>query len=134
MSDKQIQAFLDSPAFAVFGASTNRDKYGNKVLRCYMQHHKKVYPVNPRAECIEGVTTLASAAQLPADVHSISIITPPSLTEQIVIDAIACGVKHIWMQPGAESHKAIDTCLEHGVNVIAGGPCVLVVLGFSEHV
>lgn len=133
MSNKQIQDFLDSPAFAVFGASTNREKYGNKVLRCYMQHHKKVYPVNPRAECIEGLTTLASAAELPDDVRSISIITPPSLTEQIVIDVVACGVKHIWMQPGAQSQRAIDTCLEHGISIIAGGPCLLVFLGFSEY-
>lgn len=132
MMTAHIDAFLESAAFAVFGASTNRAKYGNKVLRCYLQHHKKVYPVNPRAQLVEGLTALHSVAELPAEVQSISIITPPALTEQIVSDAISKGVKHIWMQPGAESKAAIDMCLQHGVNVIAGGPCLLVVLGFSD--
>lgn len=35
MIEKQLEQFLASPVFAVVGASTNRDKYGNKVLRCY---------------------------------------------------------------------------------------------------
>lgn len=134
MMTEQVKTFLSAPAFAVFGASTNRDKYGNKVLRCYMQHHKKVYPVNPRAQSIEGLKALHSVNELPAEVESISIITPPALTEGIVVEAISQGVKNIWMQPGAESKQAIDVCLEHGINVIAGGPCLLVVLGFDNRV
>ena len=61
-----------------------------------------------------------------------SIITPPTVTERIVQDAIAAGVKHLWMQPGAESQNAVDRAREAGLNVIAGGPCLLVVLGFRE--
>ncbi|NTW85299.1 MAG: CoA-binding protein, partial [Holophagaceae bacterium] len=34
----RIQAFLASDSFAVVGASVDRSKYGNKVLRCYQQH------------------------------------------------------------------------------------------------
>ena len=45
--NSSIKLFLSSPAFAVAGASNNRKKYGNKVLRCYLQNHKKVYPINP---------------------------------------------------------------------------------------
>ena len=45
--NEQIQFFLSSDAFAVVGASSNKSKYGNKVLRCYLQNHKKVYPINP---------------------------------------------------------------------------------------
>ena len=44
---EQIQQFLASPAFGVVGASTNRHKFGNKVLRCYLQHDRKAVPVNP---------------------------------------------------------------------------------------
>ena len=35
------------------------------------------------------------------------------------------------MQPGAESRRAVEICREHGINVIADGSCILVVLGFS---
>jgi len=41
-------------------------------------------------------------------------------------------VKRVWMQPGAESEEAIRTAEALGMNVIAGGPCLLVVMGYRE--
>ena len=72
--DDRIQEFLASPAFAVVGASTDRSKYGNKVLRCYQQHGRKVYPVNPKAPEVEGLTAYPSLAKLPERVAAISVI------------------------------------------------------------
>jgi predicted CoA-binding protein len=128
----QIDAFLGSPAFGVAGASTAREKYGNKVLRCYLQHGRKAIPVHPREPAIEGVTCVASVAELPPEVKSLSVITPPAVTEQVVEQAIARGIQHVWMQPGAESPKAVARCREAGVNVIADGTCLLVVMGYHE--
>jgi predicted CoA-binding protein len=129
---QQIQAFLDSGPFAVVGASTDRSKYGNKVLRCYVQHRRKVYPINPKAREVEGLAAYPSLAALPEPVPAISVITPPAATEQVVREAHAAGVKHVWMQPGAESDDAIRTAEAMGMNVIAGGPCLLVVMGYQE--
>ena len=42
--------------------------------------------------------------------------------------AIQKGIQNIWMQPGAESERAIELCQKAGVNVIADGTCLLVVL------
>ena len=70
---------------------------------------------------------------LPADVTSLSMITPPAVTEQLVPQAIAHGIRNIWMQPGAESPAAVALCREKGVNVIADGSCLLVVLGYHDH-
>ncbi len=61
------------------------------------------------------------------------MITPPQVTEKIVAAAIAHGIENIWMQPGAESAAAVELCREQGVNVIADGSCILVVLGFRGH-
>ncbi len=127
-----IQAFLDGAPHAVVGASTNRDKYGNKVLRVYQQNQRPVYPVNPRATEVEGLKAYPDLASLPQPVHGASIITPPAITEQIVDDAIALGIRHLWMQPGAESGPAITRAEAAGINVIHSGPCVLVVLGYTE--
>lgn len=127
-----IQQFFSSSAFAVLGASTSREKYGNKVLRCYSQHHLTVYPVNPRAKVIEGISCFEDIKSLPAEVKSISVITPPAITEQIVKDAIKKGIQNIWMQPGAESDLAVKTCQDANINVIADGSCILVALGFKD--
>jgi len=130
---EQIQQFLAAPAFGVVGASTNRDKYGNKVLRCYLQNGRKVTPVNPNEASIEGSTCVASITDLPSEVQSISMITPPAVTAKLVPLAIEKGIKNIWMQPGAEDADAVALCLEKGVNVIADGSCLLVVMGYHGH-
>jgi len=127
-----IDSFLAAEAFAVVGASVDRSKYGNKVLRCYQQHGREVYPINARADEVEGLKAYPSLASLPVKVKAISVITPPAITEQVVRDAAAAGVTHIWMQPGAESDAAIRDAEALGLSVIAEGPCLLVVLGYHE--
>ena len=130
---EQIDTFMAADAFGVVGASSKPHKYGNKVLRCYQQNQHTVVPVNPVEEEIEGLACVASVTELPDQVSSISIITPPQVTEQVIEHAIARGVKNVWMQPGAESAQAIAACEAAGINVIADGSCVLVVLGYHEH-
>ena len=130
---QKIETFLAAKAFAVAGASTNRDKYGNKVLRCYLQNGKTVIPINPRASTIEGVETAASVLELPDGVDSLSIITPPAITFEVVEQAIDMGIHNIWMQPGAQNPEAIKLAEKNGVNVIADGSCVLVVMGYHDH-
>ncbi len=130
---EQIDLFFQSKAFGVVGASTDRHKYGNKVLRVYQQKSLRAIPVNPKEPEIEGTPCVQSVMDLPDDVESISVITPPKVTEQVVELAVRKGIKNIWMQPGAESDIAVDACRKNGINVIADGSCILVVLGYSDH-
>lgn len=130
---EQIDLFFQSEAFGVVGASADRHKYGNKVLRVYLQKGLRAIPVNPREREIEGIPCVSSVMELPEDVKSISVITPPQVTEQVVEAAVRKGIRNIWMQPGAESSRAIESCRQNGINVIADGSCILVVLGYREH-
>ena len=127
-----IERFLQSRAYGVVGASPRRHKYGNKVLRCYQQNGRRAIPVNPHETEVEGAACVASVLDLPDDVKSISVITPPAVTERVVQDAIRKGIENVWMQPGAESEASVVACREAGINVIADGSCVLVVLGYRE--
>lgn len=131
--DERIDTFLAADAFGVVGASAKPQKYGNKVLRCYMQNGRVAVPVNPVEREIEGQPCVASVAELPGHVNSLSIITPPQVTEKVVEQAIARGVRNLWMQPGAESAAAVAAAEAAGLNVIADGSCLLVVLGYHEH-
>ena len=132
--NEQIEQFLSGSPFAVVGASTRRHKYGNKVLRCYQQNDLAVYPVNPHADEVEGLPCYPSLSAIPGQVHAVSIITPPDVTETVVAQAVEAGIQHLWMQPGAESQHSIEAAVAAGINVIAGGPCLLVVLGYRESV
>lgn len=131
-SQDPIEAFLEGNSFAVVGASTNRDKYGNKVLRSYMQNNLEVFPINPVADEVEGLKAYRGLNDLPSTVHGVSYVTPPEVTRASLDEAIKLGIKHVWMQPGAESPEAIRLAESAGMNVVAGGPCILVRLGYRE--
>jgi predicted CoA-binding protein len=129
---ERIDRFLAGKRFAVVGASRDRAKYGNKVLRAYLQQGRDVVAVNPREQEIEGVPCYADIASLPEPVDGISVITPPKVTESIIAQAAAAGIEHVWLQPGAESEPAISRAENAGMNLIPGDACVLVILGFRD--
>jgi uncharacterized protein len=131
-SQDKIKTFLAGKRFAVVGASQDRQKYGNKVLRVYQQNKIEAVPVNPTADEVEGLKAYPDLPSVPGDIDGVSIITPPRVTEQVVNQALSLGIKNIWMQPGAESAAAVDAATHAGANVISGGPCILVALHFHD--
>jgi uncharacterized protein len=126
-----VEQFLNAGTFAVAGASQDQSKYGNKVFRALVASGRTVYPLNPSAPDIEGHPAFASISDLPIVPESLSIVTPPHVTRQVVQHAIAAGVKNIWMQPGAEDEQASQAAREAGLNVIDDGSCALVLLAIE---
>lgn len=102
------------------------------MLRAYLQGQRAVYPVNPTAGVVEGLAAFPDLASLPQAVHGLSIVTPPPVTEQVVTQAARLGIRHIWMQPGSESDRAVEAAQQAGMNVIWGGPCILIAMRFDE--
>lgn len=124
-----IEAFLAAASFAVVGASDDPRKYGHKVYAVYLRHGRKAYPVNPKAQTVLGNPAYPDLSSLPEPVQAVSIITPPAVTEKVMEEILRLGIRHVWMQPGAESPDAVQKGLRAGLNVIHGGPCVLMELG-----
>ena len=127
-----IEVFLNACTFAVAGASQDRSKYGNKVFRAIITSGRSVYPLNPTVTEVEGAPAFASIAELPVVPESLSIVTPPHVTREVIQQAIAAGVKNIWMQPGAEDSKGSQAARDAGLNVIDDGSCILVSLSISR--
>ncbi len=124
--------FLAAEVFAVVGASNDRSKFGNRVLRHYAANDRTPVPVNPHAAEIEGYPafpTLSAAVRAHPGLDRASIITPSAVTAEVVDEAIALGsIRYLWMQPGAEDGPAIARARAAGIEVVAGGACVLVSL------
>ncbi|KAF9906813.1 hypothetical protein EC991_000256 [Linnemannia zychae] len=125
-----IREFFSSAEqkFAVVGASTNRAKFGNRVLRWYQEHgYPAVIAVNPKETTIESVPSVPNLSSLPgkpSDYH-VSIITPPKVTQSVLEEAHKNGIRRVWLQPGVESPAALEYANSNGMQIIAGGPCVL---------
>ena len=127
-----IQEFLAAQTFAVAGASRDRSKYGNKVFRALMASGRSVFPLNPIATEIESQPAYASIENLPVVPQSLSVVTPPAITRQVIAQAIQAGVKNIWMQPGAEDELASELARQAGLVVIDDGSCILVSLATEK--
>ncbi|KAF9583268.1 hypothetical protein BGW38_009863 [Lunasporangiospora selenospora] len=124
-----IREFFSSAEqkFAVVGASNNRSKYGNKVLRWYRENGYIAVPVNPREATIESLACVPNLSSLPgnpAEYH-VSIITPPTVTKSVLEEANKMGIQHVWLQPDVDSPEALAFAKETGLKIIAQGPCVL---------
>ena len=125
---KSIEKFLAAKTYAVAGASARTHKYGYMVFNALVASGRETYPLNPVTEQIEGHKAYPRIADLPVVPDALSIITPPEVTRQVIADAIEAGVKHIWMQPGAQHEQASQCAREAGINVIDDGSCILVLL------
>ena len=132
MMQSKITSFLAGRRFAVVGASIDRAKYGSKVLRAYQQNNLDVFPVNPNADETERQRAYPSLESLPDSVDGVSIVTLSGKTEQVVLQAVELGVRNIWIQPGAENEESGDCAERSGANLFAGGPRVLIALGYRE--
>ncbi len=120
-----IKTFLDLTSVAVVGASADRSKFGNIVFRDLREKGYDVYPVNPKAETIEGDVCYADLQSLSSRVEGAVIVVPPAVSLSVVQQAHAAGIGHVWMQPGAESADAVQFCEQNGINVVHQA-CVMI--------
>lgn len=86
-----------------------------------------MHPVHPHLDSIEGVPCVAHISQLSEAVRSVVIVVHPENAVKVVAECYEHGIRHIWLQQGAESDEAIASMEEHGVNLIHG-QCILMYL------
>ena len=135
ITNEMEAAWFRCSTFAVVGASKDRSKFGNKCFRALLKHKGEgaVVPVHYKEKAIEGIAAVQLEVLLASidDHHdlAINIVAPPAVTAAAVQAALAAGVRHLWLQPGAESAEVFEIAAAAGATLIAGGPCVLVALG-----
>ena len=117
--------FLALPRIAVAGASRDTTQPANLIYRRLRETGHEVFPVNPRADTVEGDACFSSVRDIPGGVDGVVIVTPPDATLGVVADCVTAGVGHVWlhrgMGPGSTSQAAVARCEEHGIDVIPGG-------------
>jgi len=117
---ESVKNFLKEKNFAICGSFRNKTKYAYKILKALKKKGYNVYPVNPRLKEVEGLKCYASLKDIPERIDVADIVTPPAVTEKIVEECSEIGIKKVWLQPGAESEKALSFCADNGISVIHG--------------
>lgn len=123
--DNRITEFLAARPVAVVGASSDRAKYGNIVLRNLRARGWEVFAINPKGGTIEGVPAYSALAACPRRPELAVVVTPPPVTLGILEEAAALGIRRVWLQPGAESEAVIRRAGELGVELVYDA-CIMV--------
>jgi uncharacterized protein len=123
-SKSDIDEFLSYKTFAVLGLSRDGKSFSNSVYADLKSKGYKLFPVNPNATEIDGEKCYARLSDLSEKVDGAIFFTKPEVTEKLIEEVAAMGIKRVWLQQGAESEKAVRLCAEKGVNAVYG-QCVL---------
>jgi uncharacterized protein len=92
---------------AVIGASSNRNKFGNRALRAYKEQGYTVVPINPHEAAVEGLKAYGSVLEVPGPIDMASFYVPPEVGLRVIEDVAKKGIPEIWLNPGAESDALI---------------------------
>ncbi len=120
---------MSSPTIAIIGASKDRSKYGNKSVRAHVRAGYTVYPVNPKADEIEGLYAYASVEEIPGEVEIASLYLPPRLAATVLEGLARKGVKQVFFNPGSESPEGRGTAEALGMQAIEG--CSIIAAGMD---
>ncbi|KAI1192102.1 CoA binding domain-containing protein [Nemania serpens] len=110
-TEASIRTFFSSPQFAVVGASSNPAKFGHKVW--YQARNLPVTPINPASATITTSygehAAVKSLSDLPEPAQtSLSVITPPWVTIELLKEAKRVGIPAVWLQPGTFDDEVLN--------------------------
>lgn len=121
---------MSKPTVAILGASRDRRKYGNKSVRAHLQHGYEVFPVNPHADTIEGLTAYPDLASIPVlRLDRVSVYLPPDVGIGLLEQIKARNPAEVWLNPGSDSPEVVARAEALGLSIIRA--CSIVDVGMS---
>ena len=119
MTLQQLRPILaESRIIAVVGISPNPERPSHSVAAYLQQQGYRIIPVNPNITEALGEKAYASVRDIPGPVDVVDIFRRPEAVAPIVEDAIAKGVKVVWMQVGVIHEDAAARARAAGLTVV----------------
>jgi uncharacterized protein len=120
-----------SKVVAVIGASSDRNKFGNKALRAFRAEGHTVIPINPNEREVEGLTTYPSVLDVPGPIDMATVYVQPEVAERLLDEFEKKQIPEIWINPGAESDSLIAAAKQRKLNAIFA--CSIVGIGRNPY-
>jgi uncharacterized protein len=117
MSDK-IQEFLSLRRIAIVGVSQRPNDFSRMLYRAFRDRGFDVVPVNPGVRVIDDRYCFPRLQDVEPAVEGALLMTSPEVSELVVQDCFAAGVRRIWIY--RHSPAAEEWCAARGVAVVAG--------------
>jgi uncharacterized protein len=116
---------------AVIGASSDRNKFGNKAVRAFLAEGHTVVPINPNEAEVEGLKTYASVLDVPDPIDMATVYVQPEVATQLLEEFERKKIPEIWINPGAESDELVAEARRRRLNIIQA--CSIVGIGRSPY-
>jgi predicted CoA-binding protein len=116
---------------AVIGASNNRQKFGNRAVRAFLEQGYTVIPINPHETEVEGLKAYASVLDVPGRIDMASLYVPPEVGEALIAEVAQKQIPEVWLNPGAESDKLIARARALSLKPIVA--CSIVAIGRNPY-
>lgn len=121
------ESMLEKKVWAVIGANTNPEKFGNIIYKRLKSEGYTVYPVNPLSTEVEGDICYPDLSSLPEKPEVLDMVVSPKRGKAFIEEAARLGIKNIWLQPGTSDLELLSLIKEKQLTAIQA--CVLVALG-----
>jgi predicted CoA-binding protein len=100
---------------AVIGASSNRNKFGNKALRAFVKRGYTVIPINLREHEVEGLQAYPSVLDVPGRIDLATLYVPPSAGIRVMDEIAKKGIGEVWLNPGADTAEVLTRARQLGL-------------------
>ncbi|MFD3521710.1 CoA-binding protein [Streptomyces sp. NPDC058653] len=104
--------------WAVVGLSNNPERAAYRVADKLRRIGKKVVPVHPKAEAVEGEQGYASLADIPFAIDVVNVFVNSDLAGPIADQAVTLGAKAVWFQLDVIDEAAYERTLAAGVQMV----------------
>lgn len=118
-----------SKTVAVVGASSNRQKFGNKALRAFRDEGYTVIPINPNEPEVEGLKTYSSVLEVPGPIDMATVYVQPDVAERLLDEFEQKQIGEVWFNPGTETDALMAETRRRKMNAIYA--CSIVGIGRS---
>jgi len=120
-----VAQFLNGRHIAVAGVSRQGGHVGNSIYRKLRDAGYQVYPINPKADEVEGVQCFPQLAAVPEQIDGLVVATHPDVSIELVRQCRENGVGRVWFHrsfgDGSVSTDAVRECESAGLQCIVGG-------------
>ena len=114
---------------AVIGASSDRNKFGNKALRAFAKQGYSVIPINPNEREVEGYRTYPSVLDVPGEIDMATVYVQPAVGVRVIEELAQKKIPEVWLNPGADDPSVVSRARELGVRTIQA--CSILGIGES---
>ncbi|WP_225849736.1 CoA-binding protein [Streptomyces sp. HPF1205] len=104
--------------WAVVGLSNNRSRAAYGVAAVLRRFGKRVVPVHPKAETVDGERGYASLEEIPFPVDVVDVFVNSDLAGAVADEAVAKGAKAVWFQLGVVDEAAYERTREAGLDMV----------------